>query len=249
MVSYWASNTTHKVVLTMANPGAFIVADGFIYTVNNGSSPSSSSSFSSKKASQTASATAGAASAAPPSSQASPTPQPLPSGAPSAPQSSSLLSSPQSSSTTATPAPAREQRPGRMGRGRRLPTTTRTVPRRCPPAPDAPAEHVRRVDGPLLASPWDRSASTYHDDPRTYSRSASSTATARPRRGARCRRRRASDPSSYDDESELASGSGSIARTASSARLFGVAGSSARREKAVPLREEVYTPAPPAYTE
>jgi hypothetical protein len=104
--------------------------------------------------------------------------------------------------------------------------------------------------GPLLATPWDRSASTYHDNPQTYSRSASEYSYGASASGSALPPgARASDPSSYDDESELASGSGSIARTASSARLFAVAGSSARREKAVPLREEVYTPAPPAYTE
>ncbi|KAJ7054256.1 hypothetical protein C8F01DRAFT_1164551 [Mycena amicta] len=37
------SNTTHTLVLSMAPTGDAIVADGFIFTVNNGSSPSSSS--------------------------------------------------------------------------------------------------------------------------------------------------------------------------------------------------------------
>ncbi|KAJ7829679.1 hypothetical protein B0H14DRAFT_2593907 [Mycena olivaceomarginata] len=55
------SNTTHKLVLTMASQGNYIVADGFIFTVDNGASPSSTST----SASETTSPTSAAASAGP----------------------------------------------------------------------------------------------------------------------------------------------------------------------------------------
>ncbi|KAJ6521558.1 hypothetical protein DFH09DRAFT_215320, partial [Mycena vulgaris] len=57
------SNTTHTLVLSMASTGEVIVADGFIFTVNNGSSPSSSSASGTSTASQTSTPTKSADSA------------------------------------------------------------------------------------------------------------------------------------------------------------------------------------------
>ncbi|KAJ7465763.1 hypothetical protein B0H11DRAFT_2284733 [Mycena galericulata] len=47
------SNTSHSLVLTMVPTGEFIIADGFIYTVNNGSSSAPSSSSTSSSSSRT----------------------------------------------------------------------------------------------------------------------------------------------------------------------------------------------------
>jgi len=281
------SNTTHKLVLTMAPGGDVIVTDGFIYTVNNGSSPSSSSSSPSSSSSS------------PSSSSSSPS---RTSSAGSAAASGGLTVVPGKNDTLA------------IGIGVALGAAAliaaaivaffiwkRRRPRRAqpvsnvldewgqdayPPAPVTPflvgaasAPHRRPTHephmsdastGPLLATPWDRDqpasqyrpTSEYRDNPNPHSRSQSmsvsdysyGTASGSGSSGSRQQlppSARTVDPMSvYDDDgSELASGSGSIARTASSVGYLGPSSRSRRNEKAVPPREEVYTPAPPAYSE
>ncbi|KAJ7894328.1 hypothetical protein B0H14DRAFT_3657618 [Mycena olivaceomarginata] len=309
----WAAtgltNTTHRLVLTMAPTGNVIVADGFIYTVNNGSSPASSSSASPSSSSSSSSSHA-------PSSSST-------AGADSA-QTSTVPSKKNDTLAitigTALGAAAllaallaaffllfRRRKQERQQRRRKTdligdewqdewgpharPTPflagvgagvggQQRASRHEPSMSDAST-------GPLLAArasyagggvgdagaeagaemgyrdhPARRAASAsasysyYSASGSGASASASASGSGLPPGAA------AADP--YGDEgSEFASGSGSIARTVSSAGLGylgAAAGSSSlapaaslarptRREKAVPMREEVYTPAPPAYSE
>ncbi|KAJ6532352.1 hypothetical protein B0H19DRAFT_1187358 [Mycena capillaripes] len=254
------SNTTHKLVLTMAPTGNVIVADGFIYTVNNGSSPPSSQS-----SSQSASASLGAASAGtsiiPGKSNA------LAIGIGSAVGVAALI-------TGLFMAFFIFRR-----RNRRPPVVHDVLDEwgsddyPPPPAPflvGAPQRPTHRPSmsdastGPLLATPWDsdrdRPTSMYRDDPNarsqfaseySYGASGSASGSGSGSGSGLPPGARIGVPGSYDDGSELASGSGSIARTASSAGYLAATRTSvsARREKSVPLREQVYTPAPPAYEE
>ncbi|KAF7344279.1 hypothetical protein MVEN_01719300 [Mycena venus] len=263
------SNTTHKLVLTMAPGGQFIVADGFIYTVNNGSSPSSSASLPSGTSSAGSAASSGGSTVVPGKSDT------LAIGIGVALGAAALIA-----------AAAVAFFIWKRRRPRRAQPVSNVLDEwgqdAYPPAPVTPflvgaasapqrrPTHVPSMSdastGPLLATPWDRDQPTsqyrptseYRDDPRSQTMSVSdhSYGTASGSGSSSSRQQLppgagAADPMSvYDDEgSELASGSGSIARTASSVGYLGPSSRPRRNEKAVPPREEVYTPAPPAYSE
>ncbi|KAJ7732981.1 hypothetical protein B0H16DRAFT_1468276 [Mycena metata] len=246
------TNTTHKLVLTMAPTGEFLVADGFIFTVNNGSSASSSSG--SQTASKTPSASTAASSA----------------GSSVVPGKQNTLAIAIGSALGAAAIIAAigvafciyRRRNNRHRRVSNVLDESDADAYPPPPAPflagaaHPPTHRAQMSDastGPLLATSWDRPTSEYrpmseyHDNPPTTmtSMSAYSVASGLPP-GARL-----ADPAAYvDDPNDLASGSSSIARTASSSGLLaGAAFASARREKERPLREETHTPAPPAYSE
>ncbi|KAJ7664595.1 hypothetical protein DFH06DRAFT_1324137 [Mycena polygramma] len=259
------SNTTHKLVLTMASTGQFIVADGFIYTVDNGSSPSSTSQA--KTGSPTPSATSGGSAAA----------------SSAVPAKSNTLAIIVGCAVGAVALIAGilialfiyKRRYHQKPRKSNVLDEWGADAYPPPPAPFIVGSPQRATHqpsmsdastGPLLATPWDRPVSQYRDNPRApsgsvseYSYGASGSASGSGSKsgsvgygyglppGARV-----AEPGSYDDDSELASGSGSIARTASSAGMLVAVGGpvpAARREKAVPMRDDVYTPAPPAYEE
>ncbi|KAJ6521559.1 hypothetical protein DFH09DRAFT_1331138 [Mycena vulgaris] len=234
------SNTTHTLVLSMASTGQVIVADGFIFTVNNGSSPSSSSA--SSTAPQTPTPTKPADSAG------------TPVVPPVVPMKTDTLAIALGCALGAAALLAaallafficrrQNRRPRIVSNvlddwGADADTDAYPPPpvpfvAGAMPASPRPTHVPSMSDastGPLLATPWEGHAS--------------STGYLPP--GAR-----AAEPGVYDDMGELASGSGSISRALSSAGFFALlaASASARREKARPFREEVFTPAPPKYSD
>ncbi|KAK7058047.1 hypothetical protein R3P38DRAFT_3304330 [Favolaschia claudopus] len=282
------TNTTHKLVLTMAPTGDVVVADGFIYTVNNGSTPSSSSS---KRYSQTGGA-----------------PSPTSSTISSAPSNTLAIGIGTALGLAAVIAAGvaayflffkrRKQDKNQShvldewGQDAYpyLPPTPFVAgmggasPRRSTTMQDAPDMSDVSAGRPLLSSPWDGDADAGSDRPMTQYSDAAPThsfygggdsdhtrtqsyyssgagrnmsvpaappaATYYPSAsGSSSRLPPGAAATAYeDDPSELASGSGAIARSTSSLRPVPVA-SAGRREKAVPPREQTYSPAPPAYTE
>ncbi|KAJ6477871.1 hypothetical protein C8R47DRAFT_643779 [Mycena vitilis] len=255
------SNTTHTLVLTMASTGQFIIADGFIFTVDNGSSPSSSP-FSS--------------SASQPVSMTLPTLSATSSGP--AATSSAVPAIRARSNTLAIAVGSGVGALALLIAGLSITLFTykrrhRQKPRKSnvldewgadyyppPPAPfiiGAPARQSHQPSMSDASSPLESPGSSRNPFPRvrsdstseyTYGASSPHGSTSKSAYGYGYAPR--AEPRSYDKKSELASENGSIACTVPSAGIVLAAVGSplraARREKAVHL---VYKPAPPGYEE